>query len=941
MYSNNLESNLQLFGLKWAGIVIFVVVGFGTFDAAGQTGTIKGKVVDCETKTPLAFAHVFINNTSNGITTNSSGLFQLDDVVSGSVEIVTSFVGYETARLQLRVTDQKTVEVEISLQPQPEELSTVEVKASRDLVWERQLKKFEKALFGARFARYCSIKNPWVLEFKDGNQENAFTATASQPLEITNYFLGYSVRYYLRQFKITNQSYLIEGNAFFQSLPNNSDSTKWAANRIEMFYGSDRHFFHSILANQLEQSGFQTFMEKKDAVDINTRSELFYENVGIKLVAFDPATSIAATTRAYEYSIKLPKRLEIHYHGKTGVTRFYKDITGSVSWLEVQRGEVVINQNGIVLNPGEMIFSGEMAENRLGSMLPLDYLPIPSKRVAFGLSQKNQHENVYLHTDKPYYYPGETIWAKAYLTSEDSEFPPSSVLYVEWIDSTRTVLKSYQIPLNQGMASIGLPLPEATAPGKYALRSYTQWMRNFDENIFFQKPIPVLQLRQRLRGPDVELANDSTLIIRAQKATYKMREKIELQIEVQDRSGLATEGHLSVSVTDVRQVSTILNEPTITGIIKKPFSQPLHFSFDRQYGLSLMGRLTTLKGKPIKGSLNVIAGKFQDFFVVETDDYGRFDLKNLHFFDSLTFAFTSNGKREIGQLELIRGNNPAIRVLPEYINLNFESNQTLQRYLPLNLPDSARQLNEVTVKGSRPAEPISEVQHKFYGKPDHTINGSALTNSSTTDLVVALQGKVPGLIITQVADKRGGLHYRLRIRGESSILLNKEPLVIIDGVPVGGATQALMDLEEFGDTAGDRLKGIDVNQVDRVEVTTRVNTLYGEAGRNGVIAVYTKAGKQNGFTSQATGARALTVMGYHRSPSFSAPDYSQSIAQNEAPDFRSTIYWNAEIVLNATGKTTLSFWSADLPGRYRVVCEGLLTDGTPVRSVTYIEVVAD
>lgn len=917
------------------------MAGFGLVDAQGQTGAIKGKVVDSYTKTPLPFAHVFINNTSSGVTTNSSGLFQLNGVAVGSVELVASFVGYETARLPLRVTDQSILEIEISIKPQPEQLSTVEVTASRDRVWEQQLKKFEKALFGARFARYCSIKNPWVLEFNNGTHDNTFTATASQPLDITNQFLGYSVRYYVRHFQVTNQSYRIEGNAFFQPLQNPSDSAKWAANRIDMFYGSDRHFFRSILSNQLEQSGFRAYTEKKDAVDINTRSERFYENIGVKLVAFDPSNHIAATSRAYEYSIKLPKRLEIHYQGKPGATRFYQDITGSVSWLEVQRGEVLVNQNGVVLNPGDLVFSGEMAENRLGSMLPLDYLPIPMKRMAFDLVPKNQSENVYLHTDKPYYYPGETIWAKAYLKSEGSDLPPSSVLHVEWIDSTRTVLQSYQVPLIQGMANIGFSLPETTAPGKYALRSYTQWMRNFDENIFFQKPIPVLQLRQRITGPDMQFANDSALLIRAEKSTYKTREKIVLHLEAQDRNGLAIGAHLSVSVTDARQVSAILSEPTITGMIKKPTSQPPRFSFDRQYGLSLTGLLTSPKGKPMKASLNVIVGKFQDFFVLETDDNGRFDLKDLHFFDSLTFAFTPNGNKEIGLLEQIKSTSPAIRVLPEYVNLKPESNQTIQRYLPLSLADSTRQLNEVTVQASQPAEPISEVQHKFYGKPDHTVNGNALVNSGTTDLVVALQGKVPGLIITQVADKRGSLHYRLRIRGESSILLNKEPLVIIDGVPVGGATQALLDPEEFGSTAGDRLKGIDVNQIDRVEVTTRVNTLYGEAGRNGVIAVYTKAGHKNTLTSQSIGTRTLTVMGYHRSPLFSAPDYGQEMPQHEAPDFRSTIYWNPEVVVGATGKTTLSFWSADLTGRYRVVCEGILTNGTPVRSVTYIEILKD
>jgi hypothetical protein len=51
------------------------------------------------------------------------------------------------------------------------------------------------------------------------------------------------------------------------------------------------------------------------------------------------------------------------------------------------------------------------------------------------------HEKVYLHTDKPFYVPGENLWFKAYLTTGQYHGPDTirSVLYVELIDRTGTI----------------------------------------------------------------------------------------------------------------------------------------------------------------------------------------------------------------------------------------------------------------------------------------------------------------------------------------------------------------------------------------------------------------------------------------------------------------------------------------------------------------------
>ncbi|MDB5147148.1 MAG: carboxypeptidase regulatory-like protein, partial [Mucilaginibacter sp.] len=96
-------------------------------------------------------------------------------------------------------------------------------------------------------------------------------------------------------------------------------------------------------------------------------------------------------------------------------------------------------------------------------------------------------EKVYLHTDKPYYAVGDTIWFKAYVTIEKHQ--PSAlsrIVYVDLINNRDSVVESQRIALTNGFASGNIVLNGDTyKQGAYRLRSYTGWMRNFDPDYFY------------------------------------------------------------------------------------------------------------------------------------------------------------------------------------------------------------------------------------------------------------------------------------------------------------------------------------------------------------------------------------------------------------------------------------------------------------------------
>ena len=83
-------------------------------------------------------------------------------------------------------------------------------------------------------------------------------------------------------------------------------------------------------------------------------------------------------------------------------------------------------------------------------------------------------------------------------------------------------------------------------------------------------------------------------------------------------------------------------------------------------------------------------------------------------------------------------------------------------------------------------------------------------------------------------------------------------------------------------------------------------------------------------------------MGYSTERNFNAPDYGNPKTDTSKTDFRSTIYWNPEVVTNSvTGAADISFYASDLPGTYRIVGEGITQTGEPVRSIVFITVESD
>ena len=107
-----------------------------------------------------------------------------------------------------------------------------------------------------------------------------------------------------------------------------------------------------------------------------------------------------------------------------------------------------------------------------------------------------QHEKVFLHIDRNIYSPGSDIWYKAYLI-DDYTYLPSEIsnnLHVELISPEGKIIESNITFLHYGFGYGDFHLSDSLPEGQYTIRAYTNFMRNFDDLLFFTQTITVLGL---------------------------------------------------------------------------------------------------------------------------------------------------------------------------------------------------------------------------------------------------------------------------------------------------------------------------------------------------------------------------------------------------------------------------------------------------------------
>ncbi len=117
------------------------------------------------------------------------------------------------------------------------------------------------------------------------------------------------------------------------------------------------------------------------------------------------------------------------------------------------------------------------------------------------LDSRYPQEKLYLHYDKAYYNPGETIWFKAYLFSANMPSQLSKTVYSELLDEKGKVLQRKISPVVVSSAAAAFDLPADITSTVLYVRAYTDWMLNFDTSFLYTRAIPIVQVKKSPAKP--------------------------------------------------------------------------------------------------------------------------------------------------------------------------------------------------------------------------------------------------------------------------------------------------------------------------------------------------------------------------------------------------------------------------------------------------------
>lgn len=466
---------------RFISLLIFCNLSFGAYSQI-----IKGKILDKETKNPISFAVVYFDGTSVASYTDENGIFNLDIRQNSAMPLTISALGYYSANISDFLASK---EVLVYLVPKVFEIKDVNISVKGNPnIRKQNLAIFRKEFLGRTInAKDCEIVNEDDIKFITSPDKDTLKAISLKPIFILNKGLGYKITYYLNKFEYIKSGYLnqIIGNSLFDDDTTSITNRKsFEIRRNNTYFGSKMHFIRSLWHDDLKSAGY---------IIKNLNQQLSCKD----LVRNQLSTDSAQRKKIIYYSKSIPILLSVKWTPAK-----------SESGMEFLRNNIVFEENGYYKGPG-IIWHGEMAKQGIADLLPYDFQPSvnqPDKSLrdirsvdTLSMIESDDQtteltEKVYLHTDRDYYNPGDDIWFKSYVINDLTNVLSDSSrnLHVELISPSSEIIDSRIIRLDNGLGNGDFILPAGLRSGIYRIRAYTNYMRNFGDQLFFHKDITII-----------------------------------------------------------------------------------------------------------------------------------------------------------------------------------------------------------------------------------------------------------------------------------------------------------------------------------------------------------------------------------------------------------------------------------------------------------------
>ncbi len=163
-------------------------------------------------------------------------------------------------------------------------------------------------------------------------------------------------------------------------------------------------------------------------------------------------------------------------------------------------------------------------------------------------------------------------------------------------------------------------------------------------------------------------------------------------------------------------------------------------------------------------------------------------------------------------------------------------------YVWIVMKDASQNLQDVVVTG------YQQLDRRNLTSSITSKDMDELKRGGVSDVAKLLEGQIPDLVSTTGSGEINATS-KIRIRGTSTLIGNREPLWVVDGIiltdPVSLTSDVLND-PDYINRIGNAISGINPQDIKRIDVLkdAAATALYGTRAANGVIVVTTKSGRE-------------------------------------------------------------------------------------------------
>jgi hypothetical protein len=565
----------------------------------------------------------------------------------------------------------------------------------------------------------------------------------------------------------------------------------------------------------------------------------------------------------------------------------------------------------------------------------LSYSQITLENDDIAVYKNISQEKIFVHQNTTFLLTGEYLYYKVYCINANSNSLSdiSKIAYVELVGTDKISIFKHKIKLNDGLGQGDFLISAKIPSGNYKLIAYTQWMKNSQQNQFFQSDISIINPFQENQSsileknttaevqnlsPKKENVNNNNSLnsvrsdyidITTNANSFKNREKVVLTIKSLKNN--LSNGNYSVSVRkiDTLQIPEKITASTYISLHpQKPSSNSItnkSIYLPELRGELLSGKViyndTKLASQNTKVALS-IQGKQSIFKIATTNDLGVF-----------YFNIPEEYENPDAIIQIIGSERNKFKItMNEHSSINFENldffnfkitpkikNYLLERNIYNQIESAYSDIKPNTIKSLDSLSPIYNSKAKIYNLADYT------RFPTIKETVVEIINEV------YIKQKNGNSTFHVRLYNQ---LFESElpALVLADGVLIQNHNELL------------NLSAMNIRKISVLNDTYIFDSMIFD----GVISIETFNG------DYLTDLYGTYIEKFHLFKPLIIKNYFNQIYDNNKnsdriPDYRSQLLWAPNINMNKD-EDSLYFYTSDNNGDYEICLEGFTKEGMPI-----------